>query len=103
MLRRRTEHVCHALQFPSTTFPQHGLSALAAAGRSHLPWKTIAMLSRRQFIQFAAVASGALGYGSNLTRLAAQQSITQDSLLDFKASGKSVSYTHLTLPTILLV
>ena len=46
-------------------------------------------------MQFAAIASGVAGYGTDLTRLAAQQSLSQDSLLSFDAKG-TLTLLHLT-------
>ncbi len=55
------------------------------------------MISRRDFLQ-ASVAASAIysAYGiSNLSRAAAQQSLTQDQLLDFKTTG-NVTLIHIT-------
>jgi sulfur-oxidizing protein SoxB len=55
------------------------------------------MISRRDFLQ-ASVAASAIysAYGiSNLSRAAAQQSLTQDQLLDFKTTG-NVTLIHVT-------
>lgn len=54
------------------------------------------MFSRRDFLQFAAVTAATTGYvGSGLTRVAAQQSLTQDSLLEFNDTG-SITLLHVT-------
>ncbi len=57
------------------------------------------MFSRRDFLQFGAVAGLALGATSglagNLTRALAQQKLTQNDLLDFDAKGQ-VTLIHLT-------
>jgi sulfur-oxidizing protein SoxB len=53
------------------------------------------MLSRRDFLQFAAVTAAATGMSGNLARAAAQQTLTQDSLLEFDAKGQ-VTLLHLT-------
>ena len=53
------------------------------------------MISRREFLQMAAVASATLGGHSNWNRLAAQQGISQDDLLAFDAKGQ-VTLLHLT-------
>ena len=53
------------------------------------------MLSRRDFLQFAAVAAASTGFTSNLARAAAQQQISQDKLLEFDAKGQ-VTLLHLT-------
>ena len=55
------------------------------------------MISRRDFLQVGMAASaivGASGFG-NWARLAAQQTLTQDGLLDFKTYG-NVSLIHVT-------
>ncbi|MEX3008128.1 thiosulfohydrolase SoxB [Hoeflea sp. TYP-13] len=53
------------------------------------------MFSRRDFLQWAAVAAATTGYTSGLTRVAAQQKITQDDLLKFDAKG-NVTLLHFT-------
>jgi len=52
------------------------------------------MLSRRDFLQFAAVTAAATGY-ANLTRAAATQALTQEQLLDFDSKGK-LTLLHIT-------
>ena len=52
------------------------------------------MLSRRDFLQFAAVTAAVTGY-SGLTRAAATQALTQDELLDFDSKGK-LTLLHIT-------
>jgi len=51
------------------------------------------MLSRREFLQFAAIAGGFAGH--NLTAFAARQELTQDQLLEFDAKG-NLTLLHLT-------
>ena len=53
------------------------------------------MLSRREFIQMAAVTAGVYGVSSNWTRAAAQQKMTQDDLLRFDSKGQ-VTLLHIT-------
>ncbi|MBL4727355.1 MAG: twin-arginine translocation signal domain-containing protein, partial [Rhizobiaceae bacterium] len=57
------------------------------------------MFTRRDFIQFSAVAGGALGlasgFGGNLTRALAQQRLTQDDLLKFDSKGQ-ITLLHFT-------
>jgi len=54
------------------------------------------MISRRDFLQWTAVAGAfAAGYSGGLTRVAAQQKITQDDLLRFDSKG-TVTLLHLT-------
>ena len=53
------------------------------------------MFTRRDFLQFAAVSTVLAGASTNLTRVAAQQSLTQDDLLRFDSSGK-LTLLHLT-------
>lgn len=53
------------------------------------------MFTRRDFLQFAAVSTVFAGASANLTRVAAQQSLTQDDLLRFDSSGK-LTLLHLT-------
>lgn len=52
------------------------------------------MLSRRDFLQFAAVTAAATGY-TNLTQAAATQALTQDQLLSFDSKGK-LTLLHIT-------
>ncbi|MBC05627.1 thiosulfohydrolase SoxB [Thalassospira sp.] len=53
------------------------------------------MFSRRQFLQWAAVTTAATGYMGNLTRVAAQQRLTQDDLLKFDSKG-TITLLHFT-------
>ena len=53
------------------------------------------MLSRREFMQMAAVTAGIYGTTSNWNRAAAQQAMTQDDLLKFDSKGQ-VTLLHLT-------
>jgi len=53
------------------------------------------MFSRRDFLQWAAVAAATTGLSGNLTRAAAQQTLTQDELLEFDARG-SLTILHIT-------
>ncbi len=53
------------------------------------------MFTRRQFLQWSAVAAGTIGFSSNITRLAAQQRLTQDDLLAFDATG-DLTILHVT-------
>ncbi|AXO14976.1 thiosulfohydrolase SoxB [Thalassospira indica] len=53
------------------------------------------MFSRRQFLQWAAVTTAATGYMGSLTRVAAQQRLTQDDLLKFDSKG-SITLLHFT-------
>ena len=53
------------------------------------------MLSRREFIQMAAVTGTMLGGLGNWNRLAAQQKMNMDDLLKFDAKGQ-VTLLHLT-------
>ncbi|MFK7859978.1 MAG: thiosulfohydrolase SoxB [Granulosicoccus sp.] len=53
------------------------------------------MFTRRDFLQFAAVSTALTGLSGNLTRVAAQQSLTQDDLLRFDNSGK-LTLLHIT-------
>jgi S-sulfosulfanyl-L-cysteine sulfohydrolase len=55
----------------------------------------IGMISRRDFLQFGAVAASALAAKGSLTRALAQQKLTQDDLLRFDAKGQ-VTLLHLT-------
>ncbi len=52
-------------------------------------------MNRREFLQYAAVASSVTGFGGGLTRVAAQQRLTQDDLLSFDSTGQ-VTLLHLT-------
>ncbi|MBX2882370.1 MAG: thiosulfohydrolase SoxB [Granulosicoccus sp.] len=53
------------------------------------------MYSRRDFLQFACVTAALTGYSGYLTRVSAQQSLTQDDLLAFDATG-NLTLLHLT-------
>ena len=53
------------------------------------------MFSRRQFLQWAAVTTAATGYMGSLTRVAAQQRLTQDDLLKFDSKG-TITLLHFT-------
>ena len=54
------------------------------------------MISRREFLQWTAVTGAfAAGYSGGLTRIAAQQKISQDDLLRFNAKG-TITLLHLT-------
>lgn len=53
------------------------------------------MISRRDFLQAAMAVSAILGGGAHWSRLAAQQTLTQDDLLGFDTSG-NVTLIHLT-------
>tara|TARA_R110000751_G_scaffold172928_3_gene279319 strand:- start:31316 stop:33085 length:1770 start_codon:yes stop_codon:yes gene_type:complete len=53
------------------------------------------MFSRRDFLQWSAVVAATTGYAGGLTRVAAQQRLTQDDLLKFDAKGK-VTLLHFT-------
>ena len=53
------------------------------------------MWSRRDFLQHAAVVAAITGFSGGLTRVAAQQKLTQDSLLEFDAKGQ-VTLLHIT-------
>lgn len=53
------------------------------------------MFTRRDFLQFAAVTAAASGYAGGLTRVAAQQKLTQDDLLKFDSRGQ-VTLLHIT-------
>jgi len=53
------------------------------------------MWSRRDFLQHAAVVAAITGFSGGLTRVAAQQKLTQDNLLKFDAKGQ-VTLLHLT-------
>ena len=53
------------------------------------------MLTRRDFIQLAAATASMGGFAGNLARAAAQQAITQQSLLEFESLGQ-VTLLHVT-------
>ncbi|WP_114391214.1 thiosulfohydrolase SoxB [Notoacmeibacter marinus] len=53
------------------------------------------MFTRREFLQWSAVAAGTIGFSSNVTRLAAQQQLTQDDLLAFDSTG-DLTILHVT-------
>jgi len=53
------------------------------------------MFTRRDFLQFAAATTAATGLSGGLTKVAAQQTLTQDTLLDFDSKGK-LTLLHLT-------
>ena len=53
------------------------------------------MVTRRDFLQFAAVSATATGFSSGLTKAAATQSLTQDQLLNFDGKGK-LTLLHIT-------
>jgi len=53
------------------------------------------VFSRRDFLQFAAATAAVTGFRGNLSRLAAQQRLTQDDLLQFDAKGQ-VTLLHVT-------
>ena len=53
------------------------------------------MFSRRDFLQYAAITAGITGFSGALTRVAAQQTLTQDDLLRFDSKGQ-VTLLHLT-------
>ena len=57
------------------------------------------MISRREFLQFGSIAglamSGVAGFGGNITRALAQQTLSQDDLLKFDAKGQ-VTLLHFT-------
>jgi sulfur-oxidizing protein SoxB len=53
------------------------------------------MLSRREFMQMAAVTAGIYGTTSNWNRAAAQQAMTQEDLLKFNSKGQ-VTLLHIT-------
>ena len=53
------------------------------------------MISRREFIQMAAVTGASLGLHSNWNRLAAKQAVTMDDLLSFDSKGQ-VTLLHVT-------
>ncbi len=53
------------------------------------------MFTRRDFLQFAAVSTVFTGVSGGLTRVAAQQALTQDDLLKFDSRGK-LTLLHIT-------
>lgn len=53
------------------------------------------MFTRRDFLQFAAVSTVCTGFTGSLTRVAAQQSLSQDDLLQFDSKG-TLTLLHLT-------
>jgi len=53
------------------------------------------MFTRRDFLQFSAVSAALTGFSTGLTRVAAQQTLTQDDLLSFNSTGK-LTLLHLT-------
>jgi sulfur-oxidizing protein SoxB len=53
------------------------------------------MFSRRDFLQWAAIASATGSFAGGMTRAAAQQKMTQDDLLGFDAKG-TVTLLHIT-------
>ncbi len=53
------------------------------------------MFSRRDFLQVSCATVGLLGFGSNLVRAAAHQTVTQQDLLAFEPLG-NVTLTHIT-------
>ena len=53
------------------------------------------MFTRRDFLQYSAVAAALTGFGGNLTKVAAQQRLTQQDLLQFDSRGK-LTLLHLT-------
>ncbi len=53
------------------------------------------MYSRRDFLQFAAVSAALTGFSGGLTKVAAQQKLTQDDLLSFNSKGQ-LTLLHLT-------
>lgn len=53
------------------------------------------MFSRRDFLQFSAVTAAITGFSGGLTRVAAQQRLTQQDLLEFDSKGQ-VTLLHLT-------
>ncbi|MHA1165311.1 MAG: thiosulfohydrolase SoxB, partial [Alphaproteobacteria bacterium] len=53
------------------------------------------MWSRRDFLQHAAVVAAITGFSGGLTKVAAQQKLTQDDLLKFDAKGQ-VTLLHIT-------
>ncbi|MGQ7843102.1 thiosulfohydrolase SoxB [Granulosicoccus sp. 3-233] len=53
------------------------------------------MMTRRDFLQWASVTAALTGFSGGLSRVAAQQSLTQDDLLAFDARGQ-ITLLHLT-------
>ncbi|MBX2881434.1 MAG: thiosulfohydrolase SoxB [Granulosicoccus sp.] len=53
------------------------------------------MFSRRDFLQYASVVAALTGFSGGLTRVAAQQKLTQDDLLRFDSKGQ-LTLLHLT-------
>ncbi|MEE9332822.1 MAG: thiosulfohydrolase SoxB [Granulosicoccaceae bacterium] len=53
------------------------------------------MFTRRDFLQYSAIAAAVTGFSGNLTKVAAQQSLTQQDLLKFDSRGK-LTLLHLT-------
>lgn len=53
------------------------------------------MFSRRDFLQYASVVAALTGFSGGMTRLAAQQRLTQDDLLKFDSTGQ-ITLLHLT-------
>ncbi len=53
------------------------------------------MFTRRDFLQYSAIAAALTGFSGNLTKVAAQQSLTQQDLLNFDSRGK-LTLLHLT-------
>lgn len=53
------------------------------------------MLSRRDFLQFASVCAAITGFSGSLTKVAAQQRLTQQDLLQFDSKGK-LTILHVT-------
>jgi len=53
------------------------------------------MIKRRDFLQFAAISAAATGFSGSLTKAAAQQSLTQDDLLNFDSKG-NLTLLHIT-------
>ncbi len=53
------------------------------------------MFTRRDFLQFSAVAASITGFSGAITPVAAQQKLTQDQLLDFDSKG-SLTLLHIT-------
>ncbi|WP_267177764.1 thiosulfohydrolase SoxB [Sneathiella aquimaris] len=53
------------------------------------------MFSRRDFLQVSCATVGLLGFGTDLVRASARQTLTQDDLLNFESVG-NVTITHIT-------
>ena len=53
------------------------------------------MFSRREFLQLSAAAAAVTGFSGNLSRVAAQQKLSQDDLLKFDSKGQ-ITLLHLT-------